>query len=100
MIKCTTATITIVGILTLTACNSISSTPDTDTRFGMATGLIKSQQTLNPEASLNTNPVAGIDGKAAKGAMDQYRKSFGETKQVEGRSPAISVSPNANSTNN
>lgn len=51
-------------------------TPDVDARFGESVMLTKAQQTANPDASRNTNPAAGMDGKAAKGAMDNYRDSF------------------------
>lgn len=97
MSKCKTGLMAVAGILALSACGSISTTPETDARFGESTSIIKAQQTLNPDASRNTNPVAGIDGKAAKGAMEQYRKSFGAAKEAEGRSPAISVTPSASS---
>ena len=90
-------TMAITSILTL-GCNSVlvSTTPDTDARLGESVNIMKAQQTINPDASRNTNPVAGIDGKAARAAMEQYRKSFGEAKQAEGKSPAISVSQGGN----
>jgi hypothetical protein len=33
-------------------------------------------QTLNPNASANNDPVAGIDGTAAAAAQKSYAKSF------------------------
>ena len=54
----------------------VSTTPYLDQHFGEAVNLIKAQQILHPDAGTNTNPVAGIDGIAAKSAMDQYQKSF------------------------
>ena len=66
----------IAGILTLGGCGSISTTPEVDARFGESLSIIKAQQTINPDAARNTDPVAGIDGKAAKGAYDNYRDSF------------------------
>lgn len=53
-----------------------SKTPYLDQHFGEAVNAAKAQQTINPEASQNTDPVAGIDGKAANAAVDQYHKSF------------------------
>ena len=47
-----------------------------DDKFGEAVRTARAQQTLNPEASLNTDPVAGVDGQAAKSAYDNYEKSF------------------------
>lgn len=91
----------IASIFTL-GCNSVSvsTTPDTDARLGESVNMMKAQQTINPDASRNTNPVTGMDGHAARGAMDKYRKSFGEAKQAEGRSPAISVSSGSNASSN
>lgn len=75
MSKCTAAALTIASLLALGGC-ATSTTPETDARFGESLNTLKAQQTLNPEASRNANPVAGIDGKAAKGAYDNYRDSF------------------------
>ena len=71
----TTRMLALAAIVTLYGC-AVSTTPETDARFGQSFNLIKAQQTLNPDASRNTDPVAGIDGKAAKGAYDNYRDSF------------------------
>lgn len=51
-------------------------TPYLDDHFGEAVNAAKAQQTINPEASLNTDPVNGIDGQAADAAVDRYHKSF------------------------
>ena len=66
----------IAGILTLGGCGSVSTTPEVDARFGESLSIIKARPTINPDAARNTDPVAGIDGKAAKGAYDNYRDSF------------------------
>lgn len=47
-----------------------------DDHFGEAVNAAKAAQVINPDASLNTDPVAGIDGQAANGAVDRYHKSF------------------------
>ena len=65
---------TAAGGLLLTGC--ASTTPYLDSRFGEAVKAARAQQTVNPDASLNTDPVAGVDARSAKSAMDQYRKSF------------------------
>lgn len=85
----------IAGILTLGGCGSISTTPEVDARFGESLSIIKAQQTINPDASRNTDPVAGIDGKAAQGAMVRYRESFGEQKEAEATPPALAVTQGA-----
>lgn len=54
----------------------ISPTPNLDKRFGDSVTMLKAQQTMNPAASRNTDPVAGLDGKAAKGALDNYHDRF------------------------
>ena len=59
---------------TLAGC--ATNTPVLDKHFGEAVNAAKAQQTINPDASLNTDPVAGVDGKAADAAVDRYHKSF------------------------
>ncbi|GMV03683.1 MAG: hypothetical protein KJZ98_03005 [Burkholderiaceae bacterium] len=49
-----------------------------DAHFGDAVRQARAQQTLNPEASRNTDPVAGIDGVAAQNTIEQYQKGFKE----------------------
>lgn len=64
----------IVAILGLTGC--VATSPDWDARFGEAARMSAAQQIIAPEASRDTSPVLGIDGKAAQGAMGEYQKSF------------------------
>lgn len=59
---------------TLVGC--ATNTPVLDDHFGEAVNAAKAQQTINPDASLNTDPVAGVDGQAANAAVDRYHKSF------------------------
>jgi hypothetical protein len=59
---------------TLVGC--ATNTPVLDEHFGEAVNAAKAQQTINPDASLNTDPVAGVDGQAANAAVDRYHKSF------------------------
>ena len=59
-------------------------TPNLDAKFGDAVNKAKAQQTINPNASSNTNPVAGIDGQAANDIIDRYHKAY------EAPSPASS----------
>jgi hypothetical protein len=53
-------------------------TPALDARFGEAVREARVRQTIDPQGSRNTNPVAGIDGAAAQNAMAEYHKSFQE----------------------
>lgn len=64
-------TLLIVG---LAGCMSTS--PAWDARFGEAARVVAAQQVINPDASRNADPVAGVDGKAAQAAMGEYAKSF------------------------
>jgi hypothetical protein len=56
--------------------------------MGQSLSLIKAQQILNPEASRNTDPVPGMDGRAAKSGYDLYQKSF---KTPEPQSNAFTI---------
>ncbi|MDR3409617.1 MAG: hypothetical protein P4L87_01510 [Formivibrio sp.] len=53
-----------------------SSMPVLDSKMGDAVNLAKAQQTLNPDASMDTTPAVGLDGKAAGAVIDKYHKSF------------------------
>ncbi len=69
-----TASVLCPMLLAIAGC--VSTTPTMDRHFGESVSLIKAQQTLHPEAARNTDPVKGLDGKAAKSAYDQYQKSY------------------------
>ena len=51
-----------------------SPTPNYDLRFGDAVRQARQQMTLNPNPS--SDPVAGMDGKAANEAVGRYQDSF------------------------
>jgi hypothetical protein len=51
-------------------------TPQLDATFGHAVNAAKAQQTINPEASKNTDPVLGLDGKAANESIGRYHDTF------------------------
>ena len=61
-------------VLVITGC--VSTTPHLDSHFGEVVSLVKAQQTQYPDASRNTDPVNGMDGKAAISAYDNYQESF------------------------
>jgi hypothetical protein len=67
---------TIGTALLLAVAGCTSTTPNLDRHFGQGLNLAKAQQTLDPQAGRNLDPVSGIDGKAAKSAYDGYQKSF------------------------
>lgn len=58
----------------LAAC--ASSTPQWDARFGESVRGALAAQAINPGAARNQNPVAGLDGKAARAALERYEHSF------------------------
>jgi len=55
-------------------CTSL--TPHFDGQVGLAVNTAKARQTLNPDASRNTDPVAGIGGTPADFTIDEYHNSF------------------------
>lgn len=80
MITANNKSLWLIIIATLaTGCAPI--TPRLDARFGDAIGIAKAQQTVNPEASLNTEPVKGIDGQAGDAIFDNYRDGFRSPQQ-------------------
>lgn len=70
-----TAALVLPVMTSITGCTA---TPNLDSRFGYAVNAAKAQQTINPTASLNTDPVAGIDGTSAKESIDRYHNTFKE----------------------
>ena len=47
-----------------------------ETDFGNSSRLSKINQIYDPEAEKNTEPVVGLDGKAAQANTEKYRKDF------------------------
>ena len=58
----------------LAAC--ASSSPQWDARFGESVRGAMAAQVADPAAARNQNPVAGLDGKAARAALERYEHSF------------------------
>jgi hypothetical protein len=54
----------------------VATTPNWDERFGDAVAAAKAQQTKNAAAGAQHPAPDGIDGAAAKAAIDSYQKSF------------------------
>jgi len=63
-------------LLATVAAGCATPSPKMDDNFGSAVNAAKAAQIVNPDASLNTDPVAGIDGQAADAAMSRYHRSF------------------------
>jgi uncharacterized protein YceK len=65
----------ILLLLGLTAgCASV--TPNYDARFGEAVREAKLKMIINPDAGKNPDPVAGMDGKAARDAIILYQGTY------------------------
>ncbi|GAA0830772.1 hypothetical protein [Cupriavidus pauculus] len=55
----------------------MNTSPIWDANFGESVRTVRMMQTLNPDATYtNTDPVTGVDGRAATFAMDRYGQSF------------------------
>jgi hypothetical protein len=63
-------------LLAALAASGCASTPNLDRRFGDSVAQLRARQVLSPQAGMNRDPVAGIDGKAAHAAYAAYQKSF------------------------
>lgn len=63
-------------LITAALVGCVKSAPVLDSNFGNAVNAAKAQQIINPDASLNADPVAGVDGQAADAAMNRYHRSF------------------------
>lgn len=74
-----TTVIMLAGVLT--AC--VEPAPRYEAEFGNATRATFNAQIINPDAGKNPDPVAGLDGRAARDAINNYQKSFAEPKPAE-----------------
>ena len=63
-------------LLAACALGGCSTTPQLDREFGRSVGLLRAQQVIHPQAGLNRDPVAGLDGKSAVAGYNAYQKSF------------------------
>lgn len=64
----------LTGALFLGGCASPKT--NLDEHFGEAVNTAKAQQTINPDASRDADPVTGLDGQAAQAVMERYHKAF------------------------
>lgn len=76
LIARTALMLTLAGLL-----GACANTPRLDRHFGDSLRLTRAQQTLNPDARLNSAPVNGLDGPAARSAYDSYQRSFATPEQ-------------------
>jgi hypothetical protein len=84
MLRILFAGIAIVGLLvvSMSCANNASLMTPAESRLGENWGRsvesAKYNQTLNPDAGKNLDPVTGLDGQAADAGIQQYRKSFSQ----------------------
>ena len=65
----------IIGIM-MVMMNTGCAPTRTEMDFGASYNLAKYNQTMNPQAEKNLDPVKGFDGQAANIAVEKYRKDF------------------------
>jgi len=68
------STILALTLLVSAGCSHV--TPHYDARFGDAVRDARKKMTINPDAGKDGNPVAGMDGRAARESMLQYQESY------------------------
>lgn len=90
----TLVAIVLTGGITLSGCSSPVRLADD---YGNSYGVAVEAQLLNPEAEPTTAPVTGLDGQAAKRAVQVYQKSFDKSETqgaaTTGAPPAAASSP-------
>ena len=72
----------VTASLVFLAIGCAPTTPRLDSVFGDAVNAAKAQQTINPDASRNPDPVAGLDGTPATDSIDRYRNTFKEPQRT------------------
>ena len=65
-----------MAILVAALAGCAQSSPSFEQGFGSAVRASVAQQVADPSAAANTNPVAGIDGRAAAAAQHRYESSY------------------------
>ena len=71
-----TARLALAGALALLATGCAQRAPYLESQMGQSLSILRAQQTINPEASNNTDPVAGMDARSAQIARERYEQSF------------------------
>lgn len=79
----------LIAAAVLSGCAQTS--PQWDSTFGDATRQLRASQVVDPSAPGRQSQVAGVDGKAAAGAMKSYAESYGYAVK-EAKQPAVSIS--------
>ena len=72
----TSCTVVFAVLLLALVGGCASRTPYLDAQFGKSVRQLNAQQTINPNAAANKDPVLGLDGKAALSGYGDYQKTF------------------------
>lgn len=73
--------LSIFGVVSVTGCTTRPTTLGPD--YGLAYTMAMDQQTLNPDAGSNLDPVQGLeDAAAAKHTLERYRTSFEKPEEI------------------
>ena len=81
LIRCLTLTGLIVALVMFPSCGGkplVQKDTMLERNWGRSYESAKYNQMLNPEAGKNPDPVIGMDGQAAEGTTEKYRKGFKE----------------------
>jgi hypothetical protein len=68
------STVALAAALLLAGC--VNPAPNVEANLGRAVNAAKASQTINPAASTNADPVAGIGGTPAAESIERYNASF------------------------
>ena len=71
-----TTRLALASAMTLLAAGCAQRAPYLESQMGQSLSMLRAQQTINPEASNNTDPVAGMDARSAQIARERYEQSF------------------------
>ena len=66
----------IVGVITVALVSCTTPPSGVEMDYGTSAKLAVVNQTLNPEAGKNLDPVTGMDGETVEGIMKKYREGF------------------------
>ena len=81
----------IILVTTAVLAGCAQTAPQWESSFGDASRQLHASQVIDPSAPSRQRQVAGVDGKAAAGAMKSYAESYGYAVK-EAKQPAVSVS--------
>ena len=72
-----------VGALVGALCGCVEPAPRYEAEFGNATRASLNSQIINPDAGNNPDPVAGLDGRAARDVINNYQKSYAQPEKPQ-----------------